>query len=176
MASSGMLLQMNPMMIVFHKTVVGRGIASNSWRARWGWPSRHSWLRRYRIVRGFVVKDILVQQGLLKPLLGNKPESMDQDDWEELQAKDKSSIECWYCKEIGHIARRCPERKEKKNGKKHVNNANVIEEDDKSSDGDLYLVSSVEQQEDPPPTKKIIFGFDNLVNSVARSSKAANKF
>ncbi|KAK2968561.1 hypothetical protein RJ640_006752, partial [Escallonia rubra] len=121
------------------------------------------------------VKDILVQQGLLKPLLGNKPESMDQDDWEELQAKavstirgrsrsrnsghgkdrsksrgkqDKSSIECWYCKEIGHIARRCPERKEKKNGKKHVNNANVVEEDDKSSDGDLYLVSSVEQQED----------------------------
>ncbi|KAK2966971.1 hypothetical protein RJ640_014159 [Escallonia rubra] len=130
-------------------------------------------------------KDILVQQGLLKPLLGNKPESMDQDDWEELQAKavstiryenknghgrgrgrsrsrnsghgkdrsksrgkqDKSSIECWYCKEIGHIARRCPERKEKKNGKKHVNNANVAEEDDKSSDGDLYLVSSVEQQE-----------------------------
>ncbi|KAK2978610.1 hypothetical protein RJ640_006729 [Escallonia rubra] len=120
------------------------------------------------------VKDILVQQGLLKPLLGNKPESMDQDDWEELQAKavstirgrsrsrnpghgkdrsksrgkqDKSSIECWYCKEIGHIARRCPERKEKKNRKKHVNNANVAEEDDKSSDGDLYLVSSVEQQE-----------------------------
>ncbi|KAK2984493.1 hypothetical protein RJ640_002725 [Escallonia rubra] len=131
------------------------------------------------------VKDILVQQGLLKPLLENKPESMDQDDWEELQAKavstirsenknghgrgrgrsrsrnsghgkdrsksrgkqDKSSIECWYCKEIGHIARRCPERKEKKNGKKHVNNANVAEEDDKSSDGDLYLVSSVEQQE-----------------------------
>ncbi|KAK2984965.1 hypothetical protein RJ640_003699 [Escallonia rubra] len=131
------------------------------------------------------VKDILVQQGLLKPLLGNKLESMDQDDWEELQAKavstiryenknghgrnrgrsrsrnpghgkdrsksrgkqDKSSIECWYCKEIGHIARRCPERKEKKNGKKHVNNANVAEEDDKSSDGDLYLVSSVEQQE-----------------------------
>ncbi|KAK2970568.1 hypothetical protein RJ640_020570 [Escallonia rubra] len=62
--------------------------------------------------------------------------------------QDKSSIECWYCKEIGHIARRCPERKEKKNGKKHVNNANVAEEDDKSSDGDLYLVSSVEQQED----------------------------
>ncbi|KAK2973333.1 hypothetical protein RJ640_015088 [Escallonia rubra] len=94
------------------------------------------------------VKDILVQQGLLKPLLGNKPESMDQDDWEELQAKaDKSSIECWYCKEIGHIARKCPERKEKKNGKKHVNNANVAEEDDKSSDGDIYFVSSVEQQE-----------------------------
>ncbi|KAK2994061.1 hypothetical protein RJ640_010690 [Escallonia rubra] len=117
------------------------------------------------------VKDILVQQGLLKPLLGNKPESMDQDDWEELQAKaistirnpghekyrsksrgkqDKSSIECWYCKEIGHIARKCPERKEKKNGKEHVNNANVAEEDDKSSDSDLYLVSSVEQQEDEP--------------------------
>ncbi|KAK2993766.1 hypothetical protein RJ640_025073 [Escallonia rubra] len=60
--------------------------------------------------------------------------------------QDKSSIKCWYCKEIGHIARRCLERKEKKNGKKHVNNANVAEEDDKSSDGDLYLVSSVEQQ------------------------------
>ncbi|KAK2991376.1 hypothetical protein RJ640_023445 [Escallonia rubra] len=61
--------------------------------------------------------------------------------------QNKSSIECWYCKEIGHIARKCPERKDKKNGKKHVNNANVAEEDDKSSDGDLYLVSSVEQQE-----------------------------
>ncbi|KAK2966782.1 hypothetical protein RJ640_022741 [Escallonia rubra] len=60
---------------------------------------------------------------------------------------DKSSIECWYCKEIGHIARKCPERKEKKNVKKHVNNANVAEEDDKSNDGDIYLVSSVEQQE-----------------------------
>ncbi|KAK2975045.1 hypothetical protein RJ640_021054 [Escallonia rubra] len=62
--------------------------------------------------------------------------------------QDKSSIECWYCKEIGHIARKCPERKEKKNGKKHVNNANVAKEDDKSSNGDLYLVFSVEQQED----------------------------
>ncbi|KAK2981646.1 hypothetical protein RJ640_027101 [Escallonia rubra] len=61
--------------------------------------------------------------------------------------QDKSSIECWYCKEIGHIARKCPEKKDKKNRKKHVNNANVAEEDDKSSDGDLYLVSSVEQQE-----------------------------
>ncbi|KAK2967143.1 hypothetical protein RJ640_006112 [Escallonia rubra] len=200
------------------------------------------------------MKDIFVQQGLLKPLLGNKPKLIDQDDWEELQAKvvytirlnltpkvkyqvltktsptalwqklektlkttllignetllvdnvmlafmdssrvngtssssqgeglvvrsenknghgrgrgrsrsrnsghrtdrsksrgkqDKCSIECWHCKEIGHIARKCPERKEKKNGKKHVNNANVAEEDDKSSDDDLYWVSSVEQQE-----------------------------
>ncbi|KAK2995967.1 hypothetical protein RJ640_026006 [Escallonia rubra] len=33
------------------------------------------------------MKDILMQQGLLKPLLGNKPESMDQDDCEEIQAK-----------------------------------------------------------------------------------------
>ncbi|KAK2982865.1 hypothetical protein RJ640_025051 [Escallonia rubra] len=198
-----------------------------------------------------MVKDILVQQGLLKSLLGNKPESMDQDDWDELQAKtvstiridvkleeedqaiwllsslpksyetlkttlfirketllvddvmsalmdsnrvngtsssnqgkglvvrsenknghgrgrgrsrsrnsrhvkdksksrgkqDKSSIECWYCKEIGHIARKCSERKDKKTGKKYVNNVNVTEEDNKRSDGDLYLVSSVEQQE-----------------------------
>ncbi|KAK2989934.1 hypothetical protein RJ640_013858 [Escallonia rubra] len=38
------------------------------------------------------VKDILVQQGLLNPLLGNKPESMDHDDWEELQAKAISTI------------------------------------------------------------------------------------
>ncbi|KAK2991420.1 hypothetical protein RJ640_019066 [Escallonia rubra] len=124
------------------------------------------------------VKDILVQQGLLKPLLGNKPESMDQDDWEELQAKavstirsksrgkqDKSSIECWYCKEIGHIARRCPERKEKKNGKKHVNNANVAEEDDKSSDGDLYLVSLVEQQEGTNSG----FGFEGCGGAIARN-------
>ncbi|KAK2973983.1 hypothetical protein RJ640_013544 [Escallonia rubra] len=62
------------------------------------------------------------------------------------EKQDKSSIECWYCKEIGHIARNYPEKKEKKNGKKYVNNVNVAEEDDKSSDGDLYLVSSVEQQ------------------------------
>ncbi|KAK2970137.1 hypothetical protein RJ640_025756 [Escallonia rubra] len=61
--------------------------------------------------------------------------------------QDKSSIKCWYCKEIGHIIRKCPKRKDKKNGKKHVNNANIAEEDDKSSDGDLYLVYSVEQQE-----------------------------
>ncbi|KAK2968890.1 hypothetical protein RJ640_025497 [Escallonia rubra] len=61
--------------------------------------------------------------------------------------QDNSSIECWYSKEIGHIARKCLENKEKKNGKKHMNNANVAEEDDKSNDGDLYLVSSVEQQE-----------------------------
>ncbi|KAK2971108.1 hypothetical protein RJ640_024053 [Escallonia rubra] len=146
------------------------------------------------------VKDILVQQGLLKPLLGNKTESMDQDDWEELQAKavstiryenknghgrgrgrsrsrnsghgndrsksrgkqNKSSIECWYCKEIGHIARKCPERKDKKNGKKHVNNANVAEEDDKSSDGDLYLVSSVEQQEGTIKIKM----FDGIVRTL----------
>ncbi|KAK2975621.1 hypothetical protein RJ640_021066 [Escallonia rubra] len=39
------------------------------------------------------------------------------------------------------------ERKDKKNRKKHVNNANVAEEDAKRNDGDLYLVSSVEQQE-----------------------------
>ncbi|KAK2993261.1 hypothetical protein RJ640_015740 [Escallonia rubra] len=58
--------------------------------------------------------------------------------------QDKFSIECWYCKKIDHIARKCPEMKDKKNGKKHVNNVNVDEEDDKSNDGDLYLVSSVE--------------------------------
>ncbi|KAK2979308.1 hypothetical protein RJ640_013272 [Escallonia rubra] len=139
-------------------------------------------------------------QGLLKPLLGNKPESMDQDDWEELQAKavstirsenkndhgrgrgrsrsrnsgygkdmsksrgkqDKSSIECSYCKEIGHITRKRPERKDKKNGKKHVNNANVAEEDDKSIDGDLYLVSSVEQQEGTIKIKP----FDGIVRTL----------
>lgn len=39
-------------MSVFHKTVVGRGIVSNSWRARWILPCWHSWLRRYRIVLG----------------------------------------------------------------------------------------------------------------------------
>ncbi|KAK2995032.1 hypothetical protein RJ640_021189 [Escallonia rubra] len=53
----------------------------------------------------------------------------------------------WYCKEIGHIARKCPERTDEKNRKKLMNNDNVAEEDDKNSDGDLYLVSSVEQQE-----------------------------
>ncbi|KAK2979176.1 hypothetical protein RJ640_027013, partial [Escallonia rubra] len=101
------------------------------------------------------VNDILVQQGLLKPFLGNKPKGRSRsrnpghgkDRSKSRGKQDKSSTECWYCKEIGHIARKCPERKEKKNGKKHVNNANVAEEDDKSSDGDLYLVSSVEQQE-----------------------------
>ncbi|KAK2976048.1 hypothetical protein RJ640_024776 [Escallonia rubra] len=207
------------------------------------------------------VKDIIVQQGLLKPLLGNKPESMDQDDWEELQAKAvytirlnltpkvKYQLRMNECSILGdHISefnrlvsqlssidvkleeedhailllsslpksyetlkttlligkeklhvddvmsalmdssrvngtsssshgeglvvrfenknvhgrgkvrsrnrnsghgndRKCPKRKDKKNEKKHVNNANVAEEDDKSNDGDLYLVSSVEQQE-----------------------------
>ncbi|KAK2970645.1 hypothetical protein RJ640_012233 [Escallonia rubra] len=39
------------------------------------------------------VKYTLVQKRLLKPLLGNKPESMDQDDWEELQAKVVSTIQ-----------------------------------------------------------------------------------
>ncbi|KAK2979542.1 hypothetical protein RJ640_013559 [Escallonia rubra] len=55
--------------------------------------------------------------------------------------QDKSSIECWYHKEIGHIARKCPKKKYKKNGKKHVDNANVAEEDDKNSDDDLYLTN-----------------------------------
>ncbi|KAK2971434.1 hypothetical protein RJ640_028472 [Escallonia rubra] len=50
-------------------------------------------------------------------------------------------------KEIGHIAKKCSEKKDKENGKKHVNNANVAREDDKSNDVDLYLVSLVEQQE-----------------------------
>ncbi|KAK2970581.1 hypothetical protein RJ640_022818 [Escallonia rubra] len=49
--------------------------------------------------------------------------------------------------DIGHLPRKCPERKDKKNGKKHMKNTNVAEEDEKSNDGDLYLVSSVEQQE-----------------------------
>ncbi|KAK2987970.1 hypothetical protein RJ640_011233 [Escallonia rubra] len=89
------------------------------------------------------VKEILVQQGLLKPLRGNKPKSMDQDDWEELQAKVVSTIRLNPALKV----KKCPERKDKKNGKKHVNNANVAEEDDKSSDGDLFLVSSIEQQE-----------------------------
>ncbi|KAK2981287.1 hypothetical protein RJ640_006988 [Escallonia rubra] len=61
--------------------------------------------------------------------------------------QEKSSIECWYCEEIGHIARKCPERKDKKNGKKHVNNTNVAAEDNKSSYGDLYFLFLVEQQE-----------------------------
>ncbi|KAK2994778.1 hypothetical protein RJ640_001684 [Escallonia rubra] len=39
------------------------------------------------------MKDILMQQGLFKPLLRNKPESMDQDDWEELEAKAVSAIQ-----------------------------------------------------------------------------------
>lgn len=45
-----MLLQMKPMMMVFHRTVEGRVIVSNSWRARWGWPSWQSLLRRERTV------------------------------------------------------------------------------------------------------------------------------
>ncbi|KAK2971427.1 hypothetical protein RJ640_025377 [Escallonia rubra] len=77
----------------------------------------------------------------------NKNSGHGKDRSKSREKQDKSSIECWYCKEIDHIVRKCPEMKDKKNGKKHVNNANVAEEDDKSSDGDLYLVSLVEQQE-----------------------------
>ncbi|EYU39869.1 hypothetical protein MIMGU_mgv1a017444mg [Erythranthe guttata] len=40
------------MMRVFHRTVVGCGISSNSWRARCSWPSLHRWLKRKRIVLG----------------------------------------------------------------------------------------------------------------------------
>jgi len=35
---------------VFHRTADGRVIVSNSWRARWGWPSWQSRLRRERTV------------------------------------------------------------------------------------------------------------------------------
>ncbi|KAK2990878.1 hypothetical protein RJ640_007599 [Escallonia rubra] len=85
-----------------------------------------------------------------------------KDRSKSLGKQDKSSIECWYCKEIRRIARKCPERKEKKNGKKHVNNANVAEEDDKSSGGDLYLVFSVEQQEGTIKIKM----FDGIVRTL----------
>ncbi|KAK2987579.1 hypothetical protein RJ640_027880 [Escallonia rubra] len=78
--------------------------------------------------------------------------------------QDNSNIECWYCKEIGHIARKCQEKKDKKNEKKHMNNANVAEEDDKSSDGDLYLVSSVEQKEGTIKIK--IKMFDEIVRTL----------
>lgn len=44
---------MYPMSIEFHTTVVGLGIWSNSWRARWVSPFRHNSLRRYRMVRGW---------------------------------------------------------------------------------------------------------------------------
>lgn len=49
MASRGKLLQMKPIMMVLQMTVVGRGNESNSWRARWGWPSWQSLLKRERI-------------------------------------------------------------------------------------------------------------------------------
>ncbi|KAK2986262.1 hypothetical protein RJ640_021831 [Escallonia rubra] len=47
----------------------------------------------------------------------------------------------------GLVVRKCQEIEDKKNGKKHMNNANVVEEDNKISYGDLYLVFLVEQQE-----------------------------
>lgn len=40
---------MRPMMMVFHMTVVGLGIASNSWRARCVFPSWQILLRRERM-------------------------------------------------------------------------------------------------------------------------------
>lgn len=40
---------MKPMMMVFQRTVVGLGIASNSWRASCGFPSWQILLRRERI-------------------------------------------------------------------------------------------------------------------------------
>jgi len=36
MASRGKLLQMKPITMVLQMTLVGRGIVSNRWRARWG--------------------------------------------------------------------------------------------------------------------------------------------
>lgn len=40
---------MRPMIMVFHRTVVGLGIASNSWRASCGFPFWQILLRRERI-------------------------------------------------------------------------------------------------------------------------------
>lgn len=45
-----MWLHTKPMMRVFHRAVEGRGMVSNSCRARWGWPSWQSLLRRERTV------------------------------------------------------------------------------------------------------------------------------
>lgn len=50
MASCGILLQIKPIIMVFQRTVVGRGIVSNSWRAKLGWPCWHILLKRERIV------------------------------------------------------------------------------------------------------------------------------
>ena len=38
------------------------------------------------------MKDILIQQGLLKALQGKKPEKMKDEDWEELEARAVSTI------------------------------------------------------------------------------------
>jgi len=49
-ASSGILLQMKPMITVFHTAVEARGRLSRRWRASRGCPCWHSWLRRVRMV------------------------------------------------------------------------------------------------------------------------------
>lgn len=48
---------MRPMMMVFQRTVVGLGIASNSWRASCGFPSWQILLRRERMEGGVKVEE-----------------------------------------------------------------------------------------------------------------------
>lgn len=46
------------------------------------------------------VKDILVQQGLIKPLVGRKPETMSNDDWAEMEMKTVSTIRLCLANEV----------------------------------------------------------------------------
>lgn len=50
------------------------------------------------------MKDLLIQQGVYKALLGeaNKPEKMDDDDWEEMDAKAASAIRLNLSDEVIH--------------------------------------------------------------------------
>ena len=46
------------------------------------------------------MKDLLVQQGLLKALKGEKPERMTINEWEELEARAVSTISLCLASEI----------------------------------------------------------------------------
>uniref|UniRef100_A0A2N9GSE2 CCHC-type domain-containing protein n=1 Tax=Fagus sylvatica TaxID=28930 RepID=A0A2N9GSE2_FAGSY len=106
------------------------------------------------------VKDLLVQQGLVKALYGKtkKPEKMTDDEWEELDMKaivegrktrnDKSArgrskskskaVKCFKCQKKGHMKRECPEWNKGK--EESSTSVNVVA--DSESDGDMLSVSS----------------------------------
>ena len=56
------------------------------------------------------LKDLLVQQGLLKVLKGEKPKSMTTDEWEELEVRVVSTIYLYLASAIKYsvLNKKCP--------------------------------------------------------------------